>query len=107
MDRTQFNEEAGRVFSGLVRVFDELDPDVVEAERSGGILKLIFHDGVQFILNTQSAAHQIWLAGASRGWHFDYSEELQSWVCPKTGDELYSTLESMVSAKLGDSLSLR
>ena len=107
MDRAQFNEKAGRIFTGLVRVFDELDPDVVEAERSGDILKLIFHDGVQFILNTQSAAHQIWLAGASRGWHFDYVEGRDAWVCAKTGDELYETLEGMVSTKLGESLSLR
>ena len=107
MDRTQFNEKAGLIFTGLVRVFDELDPDVVEAERSGDILKLIFHDGVQFILNTQSAAHQIWLAGASRGWHFDYEESRDAWVCSKTGDELFETLEGMVSKKLGESLSLR
>ena len=107
MDRAQFNEKAGRIFTGLVRVFDELDPDVVEAERSGDILKLIFHDGMQFILNTQSAAHQIWLAGASRGWHFDYDEQRDSWVCGKSGDELFETLESMVSEKLGEKLSLR
>lgn len=103
MDRRRFQEEAAQVFTRLVNAFDEMDPDVVEAERIGDILKIIFHDGLQFIINTQSAAHQIWLAGSARGWHFDYSEERGEWLCPKSGDEFFSTLAGMVEDKLGDS----
>ena len=105
MDRVRYHDETSRVFSLVVRVLDEWDPDVVEAERSGDILKIIFPDGVQFILNTQSASQQIWLAGASRGWHFDFHPERMAWVCPKSGDELLSTLSGLIGEKLGEPFS--
>jgi len=101
MERSQFNQEVAQVFGRIVTVLDEEDPDVVEAERTGDILKIIFADGVQFILNTQSATHQIWLAGASRGWHFDFDAELGKWRCAKSDDELFETLQGMVEEKLG------
>ena len=101
MERSHFNQEVVRVFGRIVNVLDEEDPDVVEAERIGDILKIIFADGVQFILNTQSATHQIWLAGSARGWHFDFQEDAGKWVCPKSDDELFETLQAMLEAKLG------
>ena len=106
MDRSHFNQEVIRVFGRIVEAIDEEDPDVVEAERTGDILKLIFSDGVQFILNTQSATHQIWLAGSARGWHFDFQQNTGSWVCAKSGDELFETLQEMVSEKLGYTVEL-
>ena len=101
MERSHFNQEVAQVFGKIVGVLDEEDPDVVEAERTGDILKVIFADGVQFILNTQSATHQIWLAGASRGWHFDFDQASKRWLCGKSGDELFTTLQEMVEEKLG------
>ena len=101
IERSHFNQEVARVFGRIVSVLDEEDPDVVEAERTGDILKVIFADGVQFILNTQSATHQIWLAGSARGWHFDFQADSEKWMCSKSGDELFGTLQDMVEAKLG------
>lgn len=101
MERNEFNLRASQIFSACVDTFDEIDPDVVEAEFNGDILKILFPDGVQFILNTQSAAHQIWLAGQSRGWHFDYDPARDGWYCKKSGDELVATLSEMVAQKLG------
>ena len=103
MERHEFNRRTSKIFANLVDTFDEIDPDVVEAEFNGDILKILFPDGVQFILNTQSAAHQIWLAGQSRGWHFDFDPTRDGWYCKKSGDELLATLTEMVSGKLGPS----
>ncbi len=104
MERAEFTQNTRDVFRRIVDVLDEHDPDVVEAEYQGDILKILFATGSPFILNTQSAAHQIWLAGAARGWHFDWDASGEAWVCAKNGDELFGTLAEMVTARLGETV---
>ena len=104
MERAEFTEKSRVAFRRIADVLDEFDPDEVEAEYQGDILKILFAAGTPFILNTQSAAHQIWLAGQSRGWHFDWNVSKEAWICGKTGDELFETLGQLVTARLGETV---
>jgi CyaY protein len=100
MDIQKYNQLVRIAFARIEGAFDELDPDVVEADRVANTLQLVFGDGSKIIVSTQSAVHQIWLAGASRGWHFSYGDDSGSWVASKNGDELYQTVERLVSKHL-------
>jgi CyaY protein len=59
-----------------------------------------FDDGAQIILNRQEAAQQIWLSSPEGPAHFGYSEEQDSWLDDRNGDDLYATLARVIERKL-------
>lgn len=101
MDRMEFNRRSSEAFRRMEDTFDEIDPDEVELDVQGGVFHVVFHDGTKFVVNSQSAAHQIWLAGSSQGWHFDWDAGQERWISRRNGDELFATLYGLVSEKLG------
>ncbi len=106
METSQFNRLAQQVFGRVVDAFDALDPDRAEADPSAGFIEITFADGACFVVSTQSAAHQIWLAADARGWHFDYDPGRERWISTRGDDELLSTLEELVGARLGEPFSI-
>ena len=88
----------------LLGALDELGDDL-DAELSGDILTIEV-GGQTYVLNSHTAARQIWLAAERQAWHFDYDRALRSWVARKSGDELWGTLESLLQRKLSPSLRL-
>ena len=100
MDRAEFNRRSSEAFRRMEDAFDEMDPDEVEIDVHGGVLYVTFADGTKFVVNTQGAAHQIWLAGSSSGWHFDWDDSQAQWISRRNGDELFATLGGLVSEKL-------
>ena len=84
---------------------EEIDPDEVEAVVSDGVVKLEFGDGRRaWVVSTQRAARQIWLAADQRAWHFAYVDgegDQTKWVADKTGDELFATLTGLLKQTAG------
>jgi CyaY protein len=91
----------------LLEAIDRLDADTVEAELESDILTVEFEDGAKYVINSHRAARQIWMAAERSAWHFDWDEESQAWVSPKSGDELWATLARVVGNKLGKPIALR
>jgi CyaY protein len=90
----------------LTRALDALELPGVEAELAGDILTLEFDDGQRYVVNSHRAARQIWMAAELTAWHFDWSAESERWVAAKSGDELWSTLERVLSKRLGRPVTL-
>jgi len=90
----------------LIASLDALTDDSVEAELASDILTIEFSDGTRYVLNSHRAARQIWLSADRSAWHFDYVPSSKSWVAAKTGDEMWTTLTQLLSAKLGAQLKL-
>lgn len=88
------------VFQGSARA------EPFEAELQGGILTIEFRDGTKYVVNSHRAARQIWMAAERSAWHFDWVSDRGSWISAKTGEELWATLERVVSQKLGRTLHL-
>jgi CyaY protein len=91
----------------LISSLDELTSDAIEAELASDILTIEFADGARYVLNSHRAARQIWLSAERSAWHFDFLPEAKSWVAAKTGDELWATLNRLLSDKLGERITLR
>jgi CyaY protein len=89
----------------LLAALDQLGDDL-EAELSSDILTIEHGRGSPFVINSHTAARQIWMAADRRAWHFDYQRDSGKWIASKSGDELWQTLEQVLSAKLGRPLSL-
>ena len=83
---------------------DMLDRDEIDMEMSDGKFVLEFDDGVKIIVSRQSAADQIWLAEPAGGWHYSWRDG--EWIDDKRGTTLVSDLESLISGKIGEPVSL-
>lgn len=98
MDERTFQQIAEDILARVVAALDEVDPDVVEAVPSEGVVRLEFGSARRpWIVNSQRGAHQIWLAAEQHAWHFaPTGDDPPRWVCDKTGDELFSTLTRLL-----------
>lgn len=79
---------------------DAFDPDELEADLAGGVLKLMFPDGRNCIINRQSAAQQIWMAEGASAWHFTYQPNGE-WQDTKGRGSLRAILEDVLTRRLG------
>jgi len=105
MDEKEFGRRAG---DALRKLDDALrDVDGVEADLAGDILTLEFEDGSRFVVNSHSAAQQIWLSANMRAWHFAWNEATQTWKDTRSGAELFSELGKLASEKLAEPVQLR
>jgi CyaY protein len=82
-------------------VDDGLD---IELERTDNVITLTFDDGSKIIVNSHSAAREIWIAARSGGFH--YRRDGARWVDGRSGDELFSALSRLVSAQGGQAVVL-
>jgi iron-sulfur cluster assembly protein CyaY len=97
--------ELQRLIASLDALSDDSDA-AVEVELASDILTIEFADGARYVLNSHRAARQIWLSADRAAWHFDYVPNSNSWIAAKSGDELWSTLRRLLSAKLGAAVTL-
>jgi CyaY protein len=97
--------ELQRLISSLDALTEQSDS--LEAELASDILTIEFSDGTRYVLNSHRAARQIWLSAERSAWHFDYLPSEGTWVANKSGDEMWTTLDRLLSAKLGTAVSLR
>jgi iron-sulfur cluster assembly protein CyaY len=106
LSEAEYETHALGALRELVASLDELDLDDVEAELASDILTIEFADGARYVVNSHRAARQIWLAAERSAWHFDWEAGESRWVAHKSGDELFSTLERLLSGKLGRAVRL-
>jgi CyaY protein len=98
MDEQEFGKSAAKA---LRKLDDALrDVDGVESDLAGDILTLEFEDGAKYIVNSHSAAQQIWLSANLQAWHFGWHAATQSWRDTRSGAELYTEIGRLVSEKL-------
>lgn len=98
MDEASFDQVARDELRAIEDAFADVDPDDVELSTSDGVLRLDLRDGTKIVINSHRAARQIWMAAISSAWHFDPGT---TWVTPKTGEELRSTLCRIVRERIG------
>lgn len=84
---------------------DSADVDIDIEVMPDGVLKLVFADDSQMIINRHLAAREIWVAARSGGFHF--RPEGTAWVGTRDGGDLWVALETLVSEQAGQTLTLR
>jgi CyaY protein len=100
VDEKDYLRLADTTFKTLFDAFDDIDPEDVDIDSAGDVITLSFKSGKRCVINTQRPVRQIWLAGGSRAWHFSWDGT--RWLDDKgSGDELFTTLASIVSAESG------
>jgi CyaY protein len=105
LSEREFDDVADKTLRSMVNALAAIEQGF-EADLQSGILTIEFEDGAKYIVNSHRAARQIWMAADRTAWHFDYLAQKGRWVASKTGDELWSTVQRVVSRKLGEEVAL-
>lgn len=96
IDDKRYHQLADAALREILDLFDEVDVDDADAESAGNVITIRYRDGSRCVVNTQSAARQVWLAGSGHGWHFSWDEAAGAWLHDKgTGDELFAVLRKI------------
>jgi CyaY protein len=105
MDDKQFERLAYQELGRLEQALGDVDG--VDADLADGILTLEFDEGPKVVVNSHSAARQIWLAANLAAAHFSPDAKTGRWFDTKTGEELWDRLQAVLTERLGTPVSLR
>ena len=102
MNESEFREIAEQTIENIQDAIDNSGADI-DYDEIGGVLTLEFENGSKIIFSKQGAMNQIWMAARSGGFHFDYSEDSEQWLCD-SGDkeELYKMLSRLATEQAGE-----
>lgn len=107
MNESEFNDIVDDIFvemeDAVEEACDETGADI-DCETSSGILTLSFENGTQIILNRQAPLKQIWLASKQGGFHFDFDDDSDQWLC--NGKELFAALSEYCSDQASQTIKL-
>jgi CyaY protein len=95
LTEARFHDLVDATQQTLEDIFDESELDV-DLESSAGVLTVEFENGSQVIFSRQEPLRQLWLAARSGGFHFDYDEESERWMCDKSEEQLGEMLQRIV-----------
>ena len=102
VDEKRYRQLAHETLRRVEALFDEVDVDEADAESSGDVITIRFRDGSRCVVNTQSAVHQIWLAGGGRGYHFAWDDARGAWMDDRgEGEELFAVLRRITEQTIG------
>jgi len=102
MNESEFQKIAERTIEDLQDAIDECGADI-DYDDIGGVLTLEFENGSKIIFSKQGAMNQLWMAAISGGFHFDYDETAEVWLCDSgDNEELYKMLTRLATEQAGE-----
>jgi CyaY protein len=97
-----FADRAEAVLARLEAAVDGLADDFdIDVLRAGNVLTLTFENGHRIVVNTQEAAHEIWVAARSGGFHYRWNEASGRWLDTRSDDDLRVALGRLIGAETG------
>jgi len=98
MNDSQFHKIVDDHLMAIEEVLDDAMVDF-DYETSAGVLKLVFSDRSQIIINRQEPLHQIWVATKFDGHHFELIDD--KWIDNRTGVELFTLISTSIERQSG------
>src|SRR3990167_6235469 len=103
LTEARFHDLVDSTQNALEDIFDDRGLDV-DLESSAGVLTVKFENGTQLIFSRQEPLRQLWLAAVSGGFHFDYDEESERWMCDSSDEQLGEMLARITLEQSGADL---
>jgi len=105
MNEAEFHKSATATLLHIEQAIETCGADI-DFENAGDILTLEFANGSKIIVNKQGAAHQIWVAARSGGFHYNYDPATRQWRNDQSGAELLAELSRLTSEQAGTPVAL-
>ena len=106
MNESEFQEIAEQTIADMQDAIDNIDADI-DYDEIGGVLTLEFENGSKIIFSKQGAMNQLWMAAISGGFHFDFDENNEQWICDSgDNEELYAMLSRLATEQAGEEVIL-
>ncbi len=106
MNESEFQEIAEQTIEDIQDAIDNSGADI-DYDEIGGVLTLEFANGSKIIFSKQGAMNQLWMAAISGGFHFNYDEDAEQWICDSgDNEELYEMLSRLASEQGGEAITL-
>jgi len=106
MNESEFQEIAEQTIEDIQDAIDNSDAEI-DYDEIGGVLTLEFENGSKIIFSKQGAMNQLWMAALSGGFHFDYDQATEQWICDNgDNEELYKMLSRLATEQAGEDVNL-
>jgi CyaY protein len=105
MDEACFNAQANQMLAWLEQRLDQLELDWDYQLKPGGIVEIECTNGSKVIVNRHGAAQEIWVAAKAGGFHFQLQPDGR-WLSQREGLELLTCLSQVLSAQMGQAVTI-
>ncbi|MDH3342369.1 MAG: iron donor protein CyaY [Gammaproteobacteria bacterium] len=106
MNESEFVDLAEDTIEAVQEAIDESGADI-DYDEVNGVLTLEFENGSQIIFSKQTPVKQLWMAAKAGGFHFDYDEAGEQWLCDSGDREsLAVMLNRFASEQAGESVTI-
>lgn len=106
MNESEFIDLADNTIEAIQAAIDECGVDI-DYDEVGGVLTLEFDNGSKIIFSKQTPLKQLWMAAKAGGFHFNYDEAGQRWVCDSgDNEELYAMLSRLATEQADESIEI-
>ncbi len=107
MENKEYFAQVSKLFRRIEAKLDEFENEI-DYDPSPDKLMISFEkNNKKIVINTQIAIKEIWLAGNSRGWHFQFQPEKEIWFANAEHEEFYHCLANLLSDNLGQEVSFK
>jgi CyaY protein len=103
LNEARFHDLVDATQLAVEDIFDDCDLDT-DLENSAGVLTVRFENGTQLIFSRQEPLRQLWLAARSGGFHFDYNQASERWMCDTSDEQLGEMLVRITLEQSGADL---
>ena len=102
MNESEFIDLADNTIETIQAAVDECGVDI-DYDEVGGVLTLEFDNGSKIIFSKQTPLKQLWMAAKAGGFHFNYDEAKQQWICDSgEKEDLHVMLNRLSSEQAGE-----
>src|SRR5205807_3730406 len=104
MDDTEFRRKCDAAIKGLKKSLIRAEDDVeMEVEENAGALHISFDDPpARFVITPNAPVRQIWISALVSSFKLDWSEGLQDFVLPKSGERLKELVGRLIGEQSGE-----
>jgi CyaY protein len=103
LTEARFHDLVDATQQAVEDIFDDCDLDI-DLENSAGVLTVRFENGTRLIFSRQEPLRQLWLAARSGGFHFDYNQASERWMCDSSDEQLGEMLVRITLEQSGADL---
>ena len=104
MENKEYFTRVSELFEKVEDKLDEFEEDIDYDSTPDKLVVNIEKNDEKIVINTQRAIKEIWLAGNSRGWHFQYISGKDIWFAEAEQEEFFNCLGKLLDAHLEKSV---